>query len=63
MDTFNKVLLDRNDKYNEIFYKKIINSDRNGYLPKIQNKEFSNTFIHNRTNNYFFKTRKKKSFE
>ena len=68
MDTFNKILVDGNEKYNELLYRKIIKSDRsekndrNELFPKINN-DLTSTHLHNRTKNYFFRTRKKSFFD
>ena len=58
MDNFNKSILEGNDKYNDILYKKIMKSTKNNFLPKIKYSE--SLLINNkgaRTKNYFFRTR------
>ena len=63
MDTFNKNIVDWNDKNNDILYQKIIRNTKNNFLPKIKHSEslYVNQGI--RTKNYFFRTRKKKKIE
>ena len=60
MDTFNKNIIDRNNKLNEVLNEQIMKKTNNNYLPKIKNNE--SVFINqgNRIKNYFFRTRKKK---
>ena len=58
MDNFNKNILEGNDKFNDILYKKMMKSTKNNFLPKIKYSE--SLFINkkgNRTKNYFFRTR------
>ena len=58
MDNFNKNILDGNDKYNDILYKKMMKSTKNSFLPKIKyNESLSINNKGNRTKNYFFRTR------
>ena len=58
MDIFNKNILDGNDKYNDILYKKMMKSTKNSFLPKIKyNESLSINNKGNRTKNYFFRTR------
>ena len=59
MDTFNKNILDKNYKFNEILYQKITKNNPNYNLPRIKyiNSPFLN--IGGRTKNYFLRTRKK----
>lgn len=62
MDTFNKNLVDGNNKFNELLYKKMMENTNNDFLPKIKNNNHSiMTYKGTRTKNYFFRSRKKEN--
>ena len=58
IDTFNKNIVDGNDKYNEILFKKVMKSTKNEFLPKIKFNE--SLFVNKgRTKNSFFRNKRK----
>ena len=58
IDTFNKNIVDGNDKYNEILFKKVMKSKKNEFLPKIKFNE--SLFVNKgRTKNSFFRNKRK----
>ena len=62
MDTFNKNLVDGNNKFNELLYKRMMENTNNDFLPKIKNNNHSiMTYKGTRTKNYFFRSRKKEN--
>ena len=62
MDTFNKNLVDGNNKFNKLLYKKMMENTNNDFLPKINNNNHSiMSYKGTRTKNYFFRSRKKEN--
>ena len=59
MDTFNKNIVDKNYKFNEILYQKINTYSKKDNLPKIQNSKSPIINQGRRTKNSFLRTRKK----
>ena len=58
IDTFNKNIVDGNDKYNEVLFKKVMKSTKNEFLPKIKFNE--SLFVNKgRTKNSFFRNKRK----
>ena len=61
IDAFNKNLVDGNNKFNELLYKKMMENTNNDFLPKIKKSNSIMTYKGIRTKNYFFRTRKKEN--